>query len=213
MTLLPPNSTRLESAIESATSAGLTDVPVPIRDVWNPATCPAGLLPFLAWGVSIDLWNSEWSEAEKREAVASAIEDQRRKGTRASLRDVLDRFDPLIQIVEWFEDRGTLEPHTFRLELPLGIESDVEYDTALVAALLRDIAAVKPLRSHMRAVHRLHAQAQAGLLGGGMSIGLARISGPADLTIQDDPYWATVLQTEEGEPFEREQDRAFLEHI
>ena len=213
MTLLPPNSTRLESAIESATSAGLTDVPVPIRDVWNPATCPAGLLPFLAWGVSIDLWNSEWSEAEKREAVASAIEDQRRKGTRASLRDVLDRFDPLIQIVEWFEDRGTLEPHTFRLELPLGIESDVEYDTALVAALLRDIAAVKPLRSHMRAVHRLHAQAQADLLGGGMSIGLARISGPADLTIQDDPYWATVLQTEEGEPFEREQDRAFLEHI
>ena len=65
----------------------------------------------------------------------------------------------------------------------------------------------------MRAVHRLHAQAQADLLGGGMSIGLARISGPADLTIQDDPYWATVLQTEEGEPFEREQDRAFLEHI
>lgn len=31
----------------------------------------------------------------------------------------------------------------------------------------------------MRAVHRVHAQAQAGLLGGGMSIGLTRISGPA----------------------------------
>lgn len=208
--LLPPNGTRAERALERAT-ARLEDVPVHIRSMWDPATCPEFMLPWLGWGLSIDLWDSTWTVAEKRSAIAGAIEAQRRKGTRASLRHVLDRFDPLIGIVEWFEDRNTLEPHTFRLELPLGIETEVEYDTALVAALLRDIAAVKPLRSHMRAVHRVHAQAQAGLLGGGMSIGLARISGPADLTIQDDPYWATVLQTEEGEPFEREQDGDFLE--
>ena len=72
MTLLPPNSTQLERAIEGANGAALADVPVPIRDLWNPETCPAALLPFLAWGVSIDLWDSQWSEAEKRAAVASA---------------------------------------------------------------------------------------------------------------------------------------------
>src|SRR5690606_33880248 len=130
--------------------------------------------PWLGWGVSVDFWDANWTEAEKRAAIAGAIDAQRRKGTRASLRDVLDRFDPLIQIAEWFEDQVDLDPHTFRLELPLLIETEVEYDTALLAALLRDIAAVKPLRSHMQAVHKLQIQAQAGVLSGGASVGFLR---------------------------------------
>src|SRR5690606_20648556 len=139
MTLLPPNVSPLEMALEE-TTARLSEVPVPLRALWDPQTCPAELLPWLAWGVSIDFWDTDWPLSEKRAAIASAIDDQRRKGTRASLREVLDRFDPLIQIVEWWQDRDTMEPHTFRLELPLAIESEVEYDTALVTALLRDIA-------------------------------------------------------------------------
>ncbi len=210
MTLLPPNSTRLERAIEGANGAALADVPVPIRDLWNPATCPAALLPFLAWGVSIDLWDSQWSEAEKRAAIARAIEDQRHKGTPASLRSVIDRFDPLIEVVEWFEDRDTLDPHTFRLELPLRAESAVEYDDALVAALLRDIAAVKPLRAHMFAVHRLVAQADAWLVGGAQIAGFTRVDNFTDLTVPEDPAWASYLQTEDGEPI-RSAEGPFLE--
>ena len=52
--ILPPNVTRAERALEGAT-ARLDDVPVPIRSMWNPATCPAFLLPWIAWGLSIDL--------------------------------------------------------------------------------------------------------------------------------------------------------------
>lgn len=211
MTLLPPNASRAEIALEGALQR-LSDVPVPIAHLWDPATCPVEFLPWLGWGVSIDFWDANWTEAEKRTAIAGAIEAQRRKGTRASLRKVLDRFDPLIEIVEWFEDRNTLDPHTFRLELPLAIDSDVAYDTALVTALLRDIAAVKPLRAHMFAVHRIHAQAHAGVLGGGTSVGLARYYGPADMEAATDPFWNTLLQTEQGEPIVREEDGAFLEH-
>lgn len=211
MTLLPPNASRAELALEGALQR-LSDVPVPIAHLWDPATCPASLLPWLGWGVSIDFWDPNWTEAEKRAAIAGAIDAQRRKGTRASLREVLDRFDPLIQIVEWFEDRNTLDPHTFRLELPLGIETEVEYDTALVTALLRDIAAVKPLRAHMFAVHSIRAQAHAGVLGGGTSVGLVRRSVPADMEAATDPFWDTLLQTEQGEPIVREEDEAFLEH-
>jgi len=207
--LLPPGSTVLERSLADA-SARLSDVPVPIRSLWDPATCPAGLLPFLAWGVSIDLWDSQWAETEKRAAIATAIEDQRRKGTPASLRRVIDRFDPLIEVVEWFEDRDTLDPHTFRLELPLRADSAVDYDEALVAALLRDIAAVKPLRAHMFAVHRLVAQADAWLVGAAQVAGLTRIDGFTDLTVPDNPAWANYLQTEDGEPI-RSAEGLFLE--
>lgn len=210
MTLLPPNSTALERALDQ-TGARLTDVPVPLRDLWNPATCPAHLLPWLAWGVSIDFWNGDWSEAEKREAIAGAIEAQRRKGTPASLRQVLDRFDPMIGLVEWFQDRDGLDPHMFRLELPLAIDSEVPYDAALIEALLRDIAAVKPLRSHMVAVQRMHTQAHAGLLSGGRIAGVARLDQDADLDVVGDSFWDGLLQTEEGEPILAESGD-WLEH-
>ena len=209
MRLLPPNTTRLENTLEDAMRR-LSDVPVPLRDVWNPATAPVVLLPWLAWGISIDFWDPAWTEAEKRTAIAGAIEAQRRKGTRLSLRAVLDRFDPLIQIVEWFEDPINLEPHTFRLELPDAVASAVEYDADLVAALLRDIGMVKPLRSQMFAVHRMHAQAHAGLLSAGMVAGAARLNTIADTVSALDPVWQTYLQAEEGEPFQEEEGETFL---
>lgn len=209
MSLLPSCSTELERGLE-ATMARLSDVPVPLRLLWTPATCPARLLPWLAWGVSIDFWNADWSEAQKREAIAGAITAHRLKGTPASLRAVLDRFDPLIRLVEWFEDRDTLAPHTFRLELPLAAESAVPYNEALVAALLRDIAAVKPLRSHMLAVHALRAQAGAFLLAPAQLAGLSRLDTFLDLDAPADPAWATYLLTEFGEPIAG-PDGVFLE--
>ena len=210
MTLMPPNASQFEQAVDAASGAALSGVPSPLRDLWNPATCPVALLPFLAWGVSIDFWDTNWTEQEKRDAVAGAIDAQRRKGTRASLREVLDRFDPLIGLVEWFEDRSTLEPHTFRLELPGPAESAVDYDEALIAALLRDIAAVKPLRSHMLAVHRLRAQAQVGLLGAASAGNFIRLDAAADKASASDPVWSTYLQTEKGEPLTDESGN-FLE--
>ncbi|NCP18368.1 MAG: phage tail protein I [Erythrobacter sp.] len=210
MTILPPNSTALERKLDLVEQARLAAVPVPIGDVWNPATCPAALLPWLAWGISIDIWDTGWTEQQKRGAIAAAIAEQRRKGTRASLRTVLDRFDPLIEIVEWFEDRENLDPHTFRLELPLKTVSPVEYDTELVAALLRDIAQVKPLRAHMSAVYRMKAQANAWLLGAGWSAGHTRLDADADAEAALDPVWASYLQTEDGEPLRNEATEDFL---
>lgn len=209
MSLLPPNAKRFERALEDAADQ-LADVPVPLRHLWNPATCPAPMLPWLAWGVSIDFWSSAWTEAEKRAAIAGAIEAQRRKGTPASLREVLDRFDPLITLVEWFEDRDNLDPHEFRLELPLAIETSVTYNEATVAALLRDIAAVKPLRSHMLAVHRLFAQAHLGLISAARAALYTRLDVTADADEAADPAWAGYLQTEDGEPLQLDSGE-FLE--
>ena len=151
--VLPPRSTRLQKALEQ-TTIDLLDLPVELRKLWSPAECPASHLPWLAWGLSVDIWDAEWPVDVKRAAVADAIAFQRRKGTPASLRVVLDRFDPLIRIVEWFDDRDTLDPYHFRLELPLLAESDVVYDENLVTQILADIAQVKPVRAQMQARER-----------------------------------------------------------
>ncbi|MCP2016838.1 phage tail protein I [Qipengyuania citrea] len=209
MTLLPPQASRLERAVE-ASFGQLVEVPAPIRDQWNPATCAPELLPFLAFGVSIDFWDADWTEAEKRSAIAGAIDAQRRKGTPASLREVLDRFDPMIALVEWFEDKVHLAPYTFRLELPTRAESAVVYDEDLVLALLRDIEAVKPLRAHMFAVHRLAANADAWLVGGAKIAGFVRVEGYTDLTVPADPAWSNYLETQQGEPI-RSAEGPFLE--
>ena len=203
MSMLPPNASAFERAMEDS-EAVLDDLPVPIGDVWNPALCPAALLPWLAWGVSIDFWSPDWTEAEKRAAIADAICQQRSKGTRTSLRAVLDRFDPLIEMVEWFEDRQNLAPHTFRLELPGPGETEVEYSEELVGALLRDITAVKPLRSQMQAVHRVRAQSHVGLVGAATMALFSRLNTQADAGSANDPAWATYLQTEDGEPLQDE---------
>lgn len=208
--ILPPNATKLEGAIEKIIAARLAGVPVAIDAIWNPETCPAALLPWLAWGLSLDLWNPDWTEAQKRAAVADAIRFQQRKGTPASLRIVLDRFDPLIRMVEWFQDRETLDPYTFRLELPLIAQSDTVYDEDLVMRILRDIAQVKPVRAHMIAVFRVKAEAEAWLLSVARHGGLTRLDSEADQLSATDPIWSTYLQTNNGEPI-RASAGAYLE--
>ena len=198
--LLPPNATALESALSVAPALSLADVPVVIDLIWVAETCPENVLPFLAGGLSIDIWETSWTLAEKRHAVADAIRFQQRKGTPASLRTVLDRFDTMIRIVEWFQDRETLDPYTFRLELPLLAQSGVHYDELLVARILRDIAQVKPVRAHMLAVYKVRAEATAWLLSMARVGGLSRLDAQADQLSALDPAWATYLQTADGEP-------------
>ncbi|RJF81131.1 phage tail protein I [Azospirillum cavernae] len=87
--LLPPNATAQERAI-SVTLARLADVPVPIRDLWNPWTIPAELLPWLAWTLSIDEeWESARTDQDRRALVASAVELHRYKGTPYAIRRAL----------------------------------------------------------------------------------------------------------------------------
>lgn len=209
MNLLPPNSTPLERAFDTLEVEALADLPLPVGDVWSPARCPAPLLPWLGWGLSIDIWDSNWTEAEKRAAIASAIDDQRRKGTRAALRRALDRIDPLIDITEWFEDPANLEPYTFRLDLPDRNSSAIDYNETTISTLLRDVAAVKPLRAHVVASYRIYASAQIGLVGAVIWGAFGRIDCAADTEAATDPVWSTYLQTENGEPLQ-DEDGEFL---
>ena len=57
--LLPGNASELERLAAEAL-AQIERVPVPIRDLWNPDTCPVALLPYLAWAFSVDRWSQAW---------------------------------------------------------------------------------------------------------------------------------------------------------
>lgn len=210
MTLLPPYATEFERALDAVEADRLDALPVPVGDVWSPDRCPAQLLPWLAWGVSIDIWDSAWPEQVKRDAIAGAIAEQRRKGTKLAVRQALDRIDPLIGLTEWFEDPANLEPFTFRLDLPDSNTSAIDYDSETIAQLLTDIAAVKPLRAHVIASYRIYAQAQLGIVSAIIFGGIARVNAAADLTAAADPVWQSYLQTEIGLSLQAENG-TFLE--
>ncbi len=112
--LLPAGSSPLEVAAAEA-CAHLQQLPVPLRTLWNPQTCPVALLPYLAWAWSVDRWDQTWPEETKRAVVASAQFVHRRKGTIAAIRRVVEPLGYLIRITEWWQNNAA--PGTFRLDI------------------------------------------------------------------------------------------------
>lgn len=145
--LLPPNSTLQEAAIEAAT-ARIGDVGTPLRDLWNPQTCPEPLLPWLAWALSIDSWKSYWPIEIKRARVAAALAIQRRKGTSQSVRDVISSFGGSVDIVEWWQQTPPGAPHTFRVNVAIASAVDAENSAAFTDDLIAEVSRTKPVRSH-----------------------------------------------------------------
>lgn len=87
--LLPPNATLLELALEVTAAARLEALPVPLRALWSVADCPAALLPTLAWGLSVDVWDPLWGATRQRAVCAASIDIHRRRGTVGSVRAAL----------------------------------------------------------------------------------------------------------------------------
>lgn len=100
--LLPPGSTPLERRL-AQTCSGISDLQVPLRDLWNPATCPVSFLPYLAWAFSVDRWDEGWTESVKRQVVKDAFYIHQHKGTTSAVRRVVEPFGFLIRIIEWWQ--------------------------------------------------------------------------------------------------------------
>jgi phage tail P2-like protein len=86
--LLPYNANEFERCMEGTTSR-ISDVPVPVRSMWNPQTCPVALLPWLAWAFRVNEWDSSWPEATQRAVIAMSASVHRIKGTVASIKTAL----------------------------------------------------------------------------------------------------------------------------
>lgn len=143
--LLPPNSTTLERAL--ADTAELERLaPEVIASLWNSASCQAANLPWLAWALSVDEWDSTWDEATQRRVIAASIEIHRKKGTVGAVKKALTSLGHRGRLIEWWQTTPKGVPHTFTAEVEIGNRG---IDEAAVTAIERQIIAVKPVRSHL----------------------------------------------------------------
>ncbi|HLP23832.1 MAG TPA: phage tail protein I, partial [Microbacteriaceae bacterium] len=138
--LLPPNATAAERSL-SLSTARAAKLAVPHRKTWDPSTCPLDVLPWLAWALSVDEWDSSWPEEKKRAAVAASIDLHRRKGTTGAVRKALSALGYEVQINE-----RTGTPYVFRIEVDATVNgmSDSTYAETERIALQQ-----KNARSHL----------------------------------------------------------------
>lgn len=146
--LLPPNATPLERAMESILNERIGAVPVPLRDLWNSESCPSALLPYLAWACSVDVWDNDWEDATKRRVIASSFIVHRQKGTVGAVKTALDALGFEATITEWWEEAA--QPHTFRIDCTVQDVLDVNLPlTRKLADIIGlQINQVKPAREH-----------------------------------------------------------------
>lgn len=116
-TLLPPNAQSPELALEQANAGQILTLPVPVRHAKDPATCPAHLLPWLAWEYAVDYWNPEWDEAQKRQVIADAAYVHQHRGTAGAVRRSLSSIGLPTTVIEWWRDQPRQDPYTFRIEV------------------------------------------------------------------------------------------------
>ncbi|HBZ8384655.1 TPA: phage tail protein I [Klebsiella pneumoniae] len=141
--LLPPGSSALERRLAQACS-GISDLNVPLRDLWNPWKCPAKFLPYLAWAFSVDRWEENWTETAKRQAVSDAFWIHQRKGTVAAVKRVIEGLGYSMTLEEWWK---VADPAgTFRLEIDL---NEIGITEPMIYELERIIGDAKPVSRHI----------------------------------------------------------------
>ncbi|HDC4602411.1 TPA: phage tail protein I [Enterobacter cloacae] len=141
--LLPPGSSPLERRL-AQTCSGISDLQVPLRDLWNPATCPVKFLPYLAWAFSVDRWDEGWAESVKRRVVQDAFYIHQHKGTTSAVRRVVEPFGFLIRIIEWWQTGEA--PGTFRLDIGVQDQGITEETYLELERLIGD---AKPCSRHL----------------------------------------------------------------
>ena len=145
--LLPPNASATERNL-SKTIARLSDIPMMVRQSWNPNACPVELLPWLAWSFSVDEWDDEWGEKAKRQVIQNAHYVHRKKGTLSAIRNAVEPLGYLIKVVEWFEEEPVGVPFTFSVEV--GVTKPLS--ETVYEQILRLVETYKNERSHLGAL-------------------------------------------------------------
>lgn len=150
--LLPPGSTPLELSLEK-TVAKTFELPVAVRELWNPDTCPLDFLPWLAWSYGVNKWNTHWSETQKRGAVRNALFVKRYKGTYAAVESALNALGYSLRVVEWWQESPKADPYTFRIDIVI---VDTGIDEPMYDTIQQIVSDTKNLRSHLSNIRLIH---------------------------------------------------------
>ncbi|MBI2382344.1 MAG: phage tail protein I [Gammaproteobacteria bacterium] len=148
--LLPHSAAPLEHAVAKACAF---DIPVVTASLWNAASCPAPLLPYLAQALSVDFWDNAWPEPVKRQVIADSPAWHAIKGTPGAIEQGLASLGHDATVREWFEYGGARG--YFRVEVDL-TGNPGTWSTAMA---LHIIGVAQRLSQHLeslrlRATHR-----------------------------------------------------------
>lgn len=161
--LYPPNATPFEKSISSTIDLS-TAIEVPVRKLWSPQTCPIEVIAWLGWALSVDDWDPNWTEVQKRNAVENSIQVHRQKGTVGAVKRAVGvlGFD-----VEVDERTGQVYTFNVRLKSKPGLAPTIaQMDEAERLAL-----GAKNVRSHLANVGVLNESE------GAIKVSAAEISG------------------------------------
>lgn len=125
--LLPPNATPLERAMESITVDMLLPVDFDCRSLWSAEQCPVHLLPWLASALGLDDWDDQWPEHIKRSEVANAIEIQSIKGTIYSIKKAAASFGVTTTVREYRDYPDDMAPCHYQITATGGT-AEIQYN-------------------------------------------------------------------------------------
>lgn len=149
--ILPNHFSDLERDLDVAIDR-LGSIDLPMSTLWNPATCPLEVLPYLAWAMSVDQWSSAWPESVKRRVVENSLQVHAQKGTRPAVERALSSLGVSAEFKEWFEAEPQAERGTF--ELIAWVNENLTPDQfgflneSLYQQLQREVDNAKNARSH-----------------------------------------------------------------
>lgn len=136
---LLPHSTALEKQIEKEAHAKYCrNNPAIIKQMNDPWACPLEFLPWLAYSLSVDVWNDNWAEETKRGICDNAMYVHTNKGTLGGLEDALEALGIRMEIVEWWQ-QYQVEPGTINMTLFLNENILPNAEVLIGSELIHDL--------------------------------------------------------------------------
>lgn len=162
--ILPPGATAFDRAVEAAVRLPAA-LDGDLRRAGRSDLAELRFLPWLAWALSVDVWDDEWPEARKRGVIAASVEVHRRKGTVGSVRRAVQAAGYATATIEEFADAPRIGAdgnwgigETFEVGFWPGSWADYRVvlsepiTTRQVATLEALLASVAPVRCRLRQV-------------------------------------------------------------
>jgi phage tail P2-like protein len=144
--LTPSTAGAFARAMDEILDRRITQMVLPIKDVFDPDRCPLAILPWLAWHRGLTYWSSAWPEHVQRRVVREAADILRRRGTRRGLERQLEALGSSANVVEWFEETPEGTPGTWRAVATLadGIALDATEQDEIAALFRRTAPLTRP---------------------------------------------------------------------
>jgi phage tail P2-like protein len=183
--LLPPSNATPRERAHADTDGRLDDRRVEsatITTLKDPATCPAALLPYLAWERSVDVWDPAWPEATKRAVIAAAPDVHRHKGTVYAVKAVLGALQVDADVTEWWQETPKAAPYTFKViaQARARLYDGPLLDARLIKSVFSAVMRVKPLSRAFDLTVAANMPGALGAAGIGVARSVVRVPAYAD---------------------------------